>query len=149
MSISDLASIATTIGVMIAVWQIGMSRAVARVAFEDSLSSEYRMLARNMSTSVFLGEDLNDEDLSNSLDEFYHYFDLCNSQVFLRKQGRISRKTWEFWCDGISGNMNRPAFRKAWEYIGARSGEDFSELRRIIRENYLTDPRQWKGDVNE
>jgi hypothetical protein len=61
----------------------------------------------------------------------------------LRQIGRISKKTWVFWVDGIKTNLSRPAFAKGWEDIGRRSDKDFSELRRLIVEDFKSDPKQW------
>jgi hypothetical protein len=62
----------------------------------------------------------------------YQYLDLCNQQVFLSKLGRISKDTWVYWLDGISTNLQRPAFARAWSEIAARSNGDFSELRGVF-----------------
>lgn len=70
----------------------------------------------------------------------YHYFDLCNQQVYLADAGRISRETWKFWQDGIMSNIKHPAFEWAWSEIAARSNGDFSELRAIIPPKPQTQP---------
>jgi hypothetical protein len=75
--------------------------------------------------------------------EFYQYFDLTNSQIFLRQSGRISKKTWTFWAEGIETHLARPAFAAAWAEISRRAGNDFSELRRLIAEDFKGDPRGW------
>lgn len=129
---SDLANIATAIAVIFAAWQLWLSKKQAMTAFEDALAKEYRELAARLPTKALLGEPLADEDRANSLDEMYHYFDLCNQQAFLADAGRISKKTWKFWRDGITSNIRRPAFERAWSEIAARSNGDFAELRAIV-----------------
>lgn len=149
LTVSDVASVATAFGVGIGAVQLIIGQRQTVTAFEDSLNREYRKLASTIPTQALLGEDLDDEAHEKHLDEFYHYFDLCNSQVFLRQKKRISRKTWEFWCDGIRSNMERPAFTRAWKNISARAGDDFAELKQLIADGYKTDPRSWRssGDV--
>jgi len=142
-TVSDIASIATALGVAVGAVQLIISQRQTVTAFEDSLNPEYRQLASSIPTQALLGEDLDDEAHKKHLDEFYHYFDLCNSQVFLRQKKRISAKTWDFWCDGIRSNLERPAFSRAWKKISARAGNDFTELKQLIAEDYKTDPRRW------
>ena len=144
-TVSDIASIATALGVGVGAVQLIISQRQTVTAFEDSLNHEYRKLVSTIPTQALLGEDLDQEAHEKHLDEFYHYFDLCNSQVFLRQKKRISKKTWDFWCDGIRSNLERPAFRRAWTNIGVRAGDDFSELKKLIAEGYQTDPKSWKS----
>lgn len=129
---SDLANIATAVAVIFAAWQIWLSKKQAVTTFEDSLAKEYRELAARLPTKALLGEPLNDVEHAESFDEMYHYFDLCNQQAFLAEAGRISKKTWKFWKDGITSNIGRPAFDRAWSEIAARSSGDFTELRAIV-----------------
>ena len=131
-NLSDIANVATAIAVIFAAWQIWLSKKQATTTFEDSLAKEYRELAARLPTKALLGEPLTDMEHSDSFDEMYHYFDLCNQQAFLADAGRISKETWKFWKDGITSNIRRPAFERAWSEIAARSNGDFSELRAII-----------------
>lgn len=131
-TLTGVASIATAIGVLIGAEQIRLSKKQANLAFEDSLAKEYRDLAGRLPTKALLGEPLSEDEFAECFDEMYHYFDLCNHQAFLAQLGRISKQTWTFWKEGISSNMARPAFERAWSEIAGRSNHDFSELRSII-----------------
>jgi hypothetical protein len=142
-SIQDVASIATAIGVFFAAFQLWHTRARAITTFEDSLANEYREIIGRLPTEALLGETLTLEVRQVEFHEFYRYFDLTNNQIFLRQIGRISKKTWEFWAEGIQTNLARPAFANTWEEIGKRAGPDFSELRRLIAEGFKSDPRRW------
>jgi hypothetical protein len=144
-SIQDVASIATAIGVFFAAFQLWHTRARAITAFEDSLSNEYREITGRLPTEALLGEILTTDAHKAFLHEFYRYFDLTNSQIFLRQSGRISKKTWTFWAEGIETNLARPAFAVAWEEISRRAGSDFSELRHLIAGDFKSDPRNWKS----
>ena len=134
---SAIANVATAIAVVFAARQLRLSQTQAVTAFEDSLSREYRELAANLPTKALLGEPLSDQEHVDSFDEMYHYFDLCNEQIFLMQSGRVSRKTWAFWRDGIASTLKRPAFKRAWSEIAARSGGDFSELRSIFPPSHI------------
>lgn len=131
-SLSSLANIATPCVLILMALQIFEARTEARKNFEDGLAKEYRGLASKIPTKAFFGEALSDKEYADHLDEMYRYFDLCNHQAFLAKSKRVSPETWEFWKDGITSNMKRPAFEKAWSEIAARSSGDFSELRAIV-----------------
>jgi hypothetical protein len=130
--LSAIANIATAGAVFFAAIQLWFSHAQAVTAFEDSLAKEYRELASKLPTKALLGEPLSNDEHSKSFDEMYHYFDLCNEQIFLKQAGRVTDKTWIFWQDGIASNLKRPAFERAWSEIAARSNGDFSELRSIF-----------------
>jgi hypothetical protein len=139
-----LAEIATSIGVAFAALQLWLSHKQAVTAFEDSVNREYRDLAAELPIKVFLDDgSLSDEEYHEAFDKLYHYFDLSNEQVFLRQIGRVSQRTWTFWCDGIRSNVKRAAFSKAWGDIDKRIGGDFRELRRLIETEFKQDPRDW------
>jgi hypothetical protein len=143
LSIQDLASIATAIGVFFAAFQLWHTRARAITTFEDSLANEYRQITAKLPMEALLGEVLAPDGQKANLHEFYRYFDLTNNQIFLRQIRRISKKTWRFWAEGIQTNLARPAFAESWAEISRRAGSDFSELRRLIAEGFKTDPRKW------
>ena len=131
-SLSDIANSATALAVIFAAIQIWLAKKQEATSFEDSLVKEYREIAARLPTKALLGEPLTDEQHEQCFDEMYHYFDLCNEQAFLKKNGRVSKKTWRFWSDGIKSNLRRPAFERAWSEIAARSNGDFSELREVV-----------------
>jgi hypothetical protein len=131
-TLSALANIATGAAVIVAAWQLVLSKRQAVTTFEDSLAKEYRDIAATLPVKALLGEALNESEHMDKFDEFYRYFDLCNQQIFLRHTGRVSDKTWQFWQDGIAANLKRPAFERAWSEVARRSNGDFSELRSIF-----------------
>lgn len=146
MNINEISMIAGAVGIILAVIQLRLSYRQSRTSFEDDIAKEYRQLASTLPTTALLGTALNEEDYRSVRDEFYRYFDFCNGQIFLRQYGRVTRFTWFFWCDGIRTNMQRPAFIMAWNDISTSSNTDFSEFRRLISENFKTDPRFWDSN---
>jgi hypothetical protein len=139
-----IASAATAFGVVMAWWQVREARRQAVTSFEDSMSREYRDIAQKLPVAALLGDPLSEEELTSNLDDFYHYIDLTNEQVFLRQRGRVRADTWANWRDGIQTNLSRPAFRAAWERIKEKAPNSFEELRRLEAERYGSDPRKWK-----
>jgi hypothetical protein len=141
--LKDFAPIVTAVGVGVAAIQLWNTKRQAVTTFEDSLASEYRQITARLPTSALLGEALSVDLSKVHLGDFYLYFDLCNTQIFLRQIGRINGQTWRFWADGIRTNLSRPAFAAAWTDIARRSNKDFSELRRCIAEGFMIDPKKW------
>ncbi len=122
--ITAVASTATAIGVLIAVFQLWHSERLAATQFEDQLRRDYRELCARLPVKAFLGEPLTDSELQESLAAFHEYFHLCNSQLFLRAQGRIGSSTWTMWTRGLSANFELPAFQQAWEYMSERASQN-------------------------
>ena len=134
-NLSAISNIATMLAVIVAAYQLYLLHKQSVTNFEDDFAKEYRELASKLPIKAFLGDAFSNADIKKHLDEMYHYFDLCNEQAFHFKSGRISRKTWNFWLDGISSNMCRPAFSRAWNVVASRSNNDFSELRELFPPN--------------
>jgi len=106
-----------------------------RTAFEDSLTAQYRQIASTLPLKALFGESLTSQEHNAHLQYFYRYFDLCNEQAFLHKNGRVSDSTWAFWEDGILTNLRRPAFAAAWQEVASRARDDFNELRSLCPPN--------------
>jgi len=137
---ATLGGVFTALAAIVAAWQLWHMQQQSTTSFEDELVREYRELASTLPLPALLGEPFSDELHAEKLDEFYRYFDLCNSQVFLRDRGRISKETWAFWEEGMRSNLKRPAFARAWADIEARANGDFSELRRVCPPPVLAAP---------
>jgi len=142
--ISAIANCVMAVGVLLLLWQIWLAKKQATTAFEDSMAKEYRELAAKIPTEALLGEDLNPEDFKKTFDEFYHYIDLSNEEVFLRQRNRITEKTWKYWLDGIKSNLSKPAFKRAWEEIKEKADGSFMELRRLEENGFEGDPHTWR-----
>ena len=115
--VTAIASTATAIGVLIAVFQLWHAEILSRAAFEDQFRRDYRDICSALPVKVFLGHSLDKSELEGCLSQFHQYFHLCNSQIFLRAQGKISAITWGMWSGGIIANFKLRAFEQAWEYI--------------------------------
>ena len=142
-AISALAACVAAAGVWYARHQLKTSREIAQLQFEDALGKEYRELAGELSKKALMGERLNDDEYEEAFDELYRYVDLTNEQISLRSRGRITSDVWKSWLAGIEANLNLPAFAQAWTEIKTRS-KGFEELRRLERENFKSDPENWR-----
>ena len=88
--IGAIASAVTAVGVFLAFLQLRLTKQQATTSFEDTISSEYRELTTSIPTKALLGKQLSDAEHEKALDEFYHYIDLSNEQIFLRQRGRVT-----------------------------------------------------------
>jgi len=120
----DGAAVATIVGIAIGLLglflagrQLRVQSRLARSEFEDSFTREYRQVASEIPTKVFLGALLTAQERAASFKFIYRYIDLCNEQKYLHERGRIGNQTWDEWEDGIVGNLARPELRSAWSYI--------------------------------
>jgi hypothetical protein len=143
-TLQSIAAVGTAVGVAFAGWQLWLTHQQATTSFEDSVAREYRSIAHRLPVRALLGDMLAEEQFHEALDEFYHYVDLSNEQAFLRSQSRVSLDTWLNWREGISTNLSKPAFNQAWEHIKSKAPESFHELRRLEKEKFSVDPKDWR-----
>ena len=141
--ITAIASAATAVGVILAWQQIKLAQEQAATQFEDNIAREYREIALRLPVKALLGEPLDDDEHINQLEDFYHYIDLTNEEIFLRQQNRIRSETWTNWRDGIKSHLAKPAFKRAWDEIKMRAPGSFDELRRLENSDFNDDPRRW------
>jgi len=140
--VSASASVATAFAVFLAWYQIRQARKQAVTAFEDQLASQYRALIQQLPIQVLLSEPTPPEQVRALL---YHYIDLTNEQVFLRRMNRVSEETWHNWREGILEHLSRPAFYEAWTIWKERLPQSvFQDLRALEHYGFATDPRRWR-----
>lgn len=148
-SLQLLATAAMAVGVFLVWLQLGLAKSQAVTAFEDTIAREFRDITHHLPVKALLGDRLDESERQEHLDEFYHYIDLTNEEIFLRQRGRISDETWVYWCDGIKSLLRLPAFVDAWKEIRERAPDIFGELRRLEAEGFKTDPHRWKRTKND
>lgn len=137
------ANVATSVGVFFAAAGLWVTKVQAVTAYEDSISTEYRQLIKNIPIEALLGEHLSEGEAKSSLTAIYNYIDFTNEQIYLRQRGRIRKATWHSWAEGIASNMRRVAFKEAWEMIKAKSPDSFTELRTLEANDFMGDPKAW------
>jgi hypothetical protein len=140
--IQAFGSLATTVGVFLAWRELRRSERQALTDFEDGFSREYRELSQTLPVKALLGEPLVDKEAEEARPSFFRYFDLCNEQVFLRQNKRISKEAWSSWCSGIESNLKMSAFNSAWVSIKSKT-QSFAELKRLEASGFRDDPVSW------
>jgi len=136
-----ISAFGTAAGVVFAAVQLWRSKQQQVLRFEDEIAKEYREIARKIPVEALLGKSINRSN--DALNNIYTYIDFCNEQIFLRQKGRIRKSTWDNWLEGIKANMALPAFKEAWEEIHKCLPNIFTELKRLEKEGYKSDPRKW------
>jgi hypothetical protein len=94
---------------------------------------QYQKLTQKLPTKALLGDALSDAERIEALSEFYHYIDLCNTQAYHHRKGRITRATWKEWREGIEANFNRAELALVWSYIAAKRPGEFDDLRKLVQ----------------
>ena len=125
---------------MIQLWR-GLNQ--ARTNFEDAMSKEYREIIRRIPYKALIGADLMDDEKELAYNEIFNYMDLCNEQVFLRMSGRVRRKVWKSWQEGMETNFSLKIFEHASNEIISKLPNNFKELQKVQSRGYRTDPRYW------
>ncbi len=143
MNWDTLASIATAIGVLFAVWQFRESAKLAQSTFEDSLDQQYRVLSMAIPVDALIGKSIPDNKKDEVRELIYNYLDLSNEQIFLRKKKRISKDTWVDWNLGIKSNLRKNAFKEVWDEVKRESPSSFSFLEELEKKEFNSDPKQW------
>jgi len=136
-----ISAFGTAFGVAFAAIQLWRSKQQQVLRFEDEVAKEYREIARKIPIEALLGKML--ENNNDVLNNIYTYVDFCNEQIFLRMKGRVRKSTWENWLEGIEANMTLPAFQAAWNEIQECLPDIFTELKRLEKEGFNSDPKRW------
>jgi hypothetical protein len=122
--IGDIASIATSIGVLVAVYQLALSRQQARAVFEQTFVDR------------FWG--IEDDRLRGSEDNEVNrlrYLRLCEDQYEHARLKQISKRTWDIWHEGIRLGVGTDVdlageWTRRCAMSGTHSGVDCPALRR-------------------
>jgi hypothetical protein len=116
--IQDIGTLATAVGVFIAVLSLGASRRQRLRQFESLYVRRYWTIMDELSLDVMRGTPQNGAALSERDEKAIRsYLRLCEDQLELRKEGWISDETWQMWRNGIDAQLQRPAFSTIWEEI--------------------------------
>ncbi len=138
-----IAAIATALGVGIAAWQIRESRKLAQTSFEDSIDQQYRELAKGIPVDALIGNEVSEEQKTETRELIYNYLDLCNEQTYLRFKNRVSGDTWNDWTAGIQAHLEKTEFRNVWNEIKSEAPGTFTLLEKLEIEKFDSDPRRW------
>lgn len=134
--VSALGSGLAGIGVVVAAWQLGLSKEQAQTAFEDQLVHDCREVLQRLPLKALLGEPLTDAEMAQAMPDFHAYFDLSNAQAKLAREKRLREKSWASWRRRILEYLRTPAFQQAWRELSKRSPGHFNALRQVLEERH-------------
>lgn len=139
--IEPIASIASAVGAGFVVFQLRQAQVELRSAFERSFVERYERIAERLDLKALLGHP---PSRKLSLDDpevkvFFQYFELCEEELYYRAVGRVSRRAWRDWWEGIALNFRSPAFSEVFELLTVSGPE--GPGRRHARFTYLTKAR--------
>lgn len=132
---TEIGSIGTAVGAIAVAAELWFARSQAKSEFENELAREYRDIARSLPAHAFFktpDPELPEIDGRSHLADFVRYIDLCNEQILLHRDGRISNDVWKEWEEGMLINFSRPAFEQAWSYVRTHNPDSYDELAELL-----------------
>jgi len=124
-SIQIWSLIITGIGIVIAlialIWQSYLSRQQMKLNFFAEYTKRYQEIYLNLPYNIN-EPDFDFTKLDNKVKEktiryMRAYFDLCSEEYFLFLSGKISKKVWHEWEEGIEYTFSKKAFKAAWVIV--------------------------------
>ena len=130
---STVAQWATAVGAAVVAFELRQTQRALRARFERTFVKRYERIAADIPLAALLdgtlSEEESPEEWEKQLRAFFDYFELCEEELYYRSLGRISRRTWKDWWEGIALNLRSDAFQEALGELVARSGSVRDENR--------------------
>jgi hypothetical protein len=118
-TIGDIASVATALAALFVGWQVRLAKQQLRASFEQTFTDRYKEIFSQIPLELLLDDGRSDSDEIERA--FYDYFELCEEEMYYRCVGKVAKSTWVDWWIGIRMNLQRAAFRRAWDELRART----------------------------
>jgi hypothetical protein len=115
--VTTVANVATAAGIFAVGWQLVLNRRQMMAEFERTFGERYERIIRDVPLPMLIGQVEDPTNDATALRAFFDYFELCEEELYYRRQGKVSRSTWKDWWEGIALNFRRPAFRTAWAHL--------------------------------
>ncbi|GAA1866460.1 hypothetical protein GCM10009772_47340 [Pseudonocardia alni subsp. carboxydivorans] len=115
--LQDVGTIATAVGVLLAVLSLRAARLQRRRQFETIYVQRYWTLMDGLTADALAGrrtDTVSPQDEKAAL----AYLRLSEDQLELRREGWISHETWEIWSAGIKAQLDRRwPFDVVWQKV--------------------------------
>lgn len=116
---------ATAVGAAFVAFQLWQTQRALRSTYERTFVERYERIIANVPLLAVLEgrlpENMSGEQADAIERAFFDYFELCEEELYFRKLGRISRRTWAEWWDGIALHFCNEAFAASLENLKNRS----------------------------
>jgi hypothetical protein len=102
--------------VVFVAYQLRQAQLELRASFEQTFSERYDRIVARIPLPVLLGGEPNLDD-PEQLRAFFDYFELCEEEWYYRQRGRVGRRTWRDWWEGMALHCRRDGFIAAWQRL--------------------------------
>jgi hypothetical protein len=116
MAVQGIGTIATALGVFLALLSFRAARLQRRRQFELVFVQRYWSLMDDLSLDALAGRK-NSEVTSSDEKAILIYIRLCEDELELRCAGWISTVTWSIWSKGMLVQLQRWPFNVVWQSI--------------------------------
>lgn len=72
----------------------------------------------------------------------HQYLQLCEDEIDLRSEGRVTNDTWGFWERSIRAQASEPHYRAA---LDSSADHEYPSLKALMRSAGAYDPLHWKA----
>jgi hypothetical protein len=127
----DIAAVATTVALIVVVFQLVSERTSRHREFENLYVQRYWELMDRLSFDVPCRpaiERLNAQDGRACL----AYLRLCEDELDLRKQGFVTDSTWTIWAEGIKSQSSAAPFA---DILKGQPDKQLPALRAFLKDN--------------
>jgi hypothetical protein len=144
------AGLATTMGIIVAIYQLCEVRHQTTRQIEDSYVHRYWELMDRLPVTIVAGRDHDFEDLDAAqVHAAIAYLRLCDDEVALRQGGWISEKTWQMWSEAMVTSCQRKPFSQilSTTEVALFNPQDFASLAELTGGGVVggRNRRWWSG----
>ena len=131
--VATVAQWATAIGAGFVAFQLWQTQRALRASYERTFVERYEQIIAHVLLAALLEgrlpDTVTDTDPEVIERAFFDYFELCEEELYFRKLGRITRRTWADWWEGMALQFRNDAFAAELERLVERTASDCAEER--------------------
>ena len=124
--LSAVTQVVTALAIGVAAWQLFFHGRQTHRGFEQLYVSRYWVLMDQRSAHFAV----TGRALRRDRPVVRGYLQLCEDEIDLRRLGRVTDNTWEFWARATLDQVAEPAYSKELATLGC---DDYHLLRELIR----------------
>ncbi|HRI59499.1 MAG TPA: hypothetical protein PK228_07240 [Saprospiraceae bacterium] len=108
----------TALGLFLNWWE---NRRNHRLTFFAEYTKRYQEIMIALPFEAFKKDfdvtKLNEVSQKKILAQMLAYFSLCSEEYDLKNEGFVKDRIWNNWAEGITANLQKPAFQWGWEQV--------------------------------
>jgi len=145
-TLNHITIIISAFGVFVAlialIWQTRQTNEQMKLNFFADYTKRYQEILLNLPYEInspdFDFTSLKAGKRERTLRYIQAYFDLCSEEYYLNKAGKIDKKVWLEWEEGIRYTFSKQAYKKAWDIIKLDS-QFYGDFHKWLLENEMID----------